>query len=624
MLRSVPIGQALGPLLQQGLNGLGGRLCPDDAPAGPCIVWRALAAQAVLPALRRLGLVAVIVLLGSALFIWRLGELGQLDETPALFAAAGRAMAETGDWLTPRVNGHPRFDKPVLIYWLIGGFTVLLPPSWDPLGSWASTLPSALAMIALMLALALTVLPRSGVATALEAALAFGLSPLILLWGRASVSDPLLTACVGLGLLGLWRNYASPRSRFPWLPWVLLGLGVLTKGPVALVIALPTLLLFGWLQRDLAGLIRALRPLPGVLLALLVAAPWFALELWKEGQPFLDSFFGYHNLQRYTAVVNNHAGPWWYYAPVVVIASLPFTPLLLLGFSTELRRCWPRRSLQPEASLNRFALAWLLVVVLFFSLSATKLASYLLPGLPAMGLLVALADAPASWLARARWCCVTLAALLSAIFFAASRWVPLIQDPEIPGLAEALQASGTVRISAWLFLLAALLGAGLLLRRRSSRSGSWLLGLQLPMVAWQVLALIPISVLVDQLRAEPLREISAVVRQQVRPGEALAMVGINKPSLHYYSRQVVLYAGRPSSGLLDLAEQLPHTGTALVVIDATTAAEPHWRGVPHTQLDAEGIYLLWRVPLKGIQQRGAALSAAGVRSTWQLPNPERY
>ena len=575
------------------------------------------------PALRRFGLAAVIVLLGSALFIWRLGELGQLDETPALFAAAGRAMAETGDWLTPRVNGHPRFDKPVLIYWLIGGFTALFPASWDPLGSWASTLPSGLAMLALMLALGLTVLPRWGPARALTAALAFALSPLILLWGRVAVSDPLLTACIGLGLLGLWHRYASPRSGFPWLPWVVLGLGVLTKGPVALVIALPTLLLFGGLQRDLGGLIRAVQPLRGMAVALLVAAPWYALELWQEGQPFLDSFFGYHNLQRYTAVVNNHAGPWWYYAPVMAIASLPFTPLLLLGVGAELQRCWASPPPRPEASLNRFALAWLLVVVLFFSLSATKLASYVLPGLPAMGLLVALVEAPGRWLAMTRWCCVGLAALLSAIFFAAPRWVPWIQDPEIPGLAAGLLASGTVLISAWLFLIAALLGSALLLRRGSTSDG-WLLSLQLPMVAWQVLALIPISVLVDQRRALPLREISAVVRQQGLPGEPLAMVGINKPSLHYYSRKVVLYAGRPASGLLDLAEQLPPSGTALVVIDATTAAEPHWRGLPHTPLDAAGVYRLWRVPLEALQQRGATLVEAGVRSTWRLPNPERY
>ena len=70
---------------------------------------------------------------------------------------------------------------------------------------------------------------------------------------------------------------------------------------------------------------------------------------------------------------------------------------------------------------------------------------------------------------------------------------------------------------------------------------------------------------------------------QQRPGEQLAMVGVNKPSLHYYSCKVVLYAGRPPSGLLDLAEQLPPQapGTVLVVIDATTAELPHWQDMPH-------------------------------------------
>ena len=116
------------------------------------------------------------------------------------------------------------------------------------------------------------------------------------------------------------------------------------------------------------------------------------------------------------------------------------------------------------------------------------------------------------------------------------------------------------------------------------------------------------------------------MRLQARPGEQLAMVGVNKPSLHYYSRKVVLYAGRPPSGLLDLAEQLPPQapGTALVVIDATTAELPHWQDMPHEQLGAAGIYLLWRVPLEALQQRGQALAASGVESTWRLPNPERY
>ena len=70
------------------------------------------------------------------------------------------------------------------------------------------------------------------------------------------------------------------------------------------------------------------------------------------------------------------------------------------------------------------------------------------------------------------------------------------------------------------------------------------------------------------------------------------MVGINKPSLHYYSRLVVLYVGRPASGLIDLAEQLPPTGTALLVIDTTTALEPYWRPMPHQRLAADGVLSL--------------------------------
>ena len=192
-------------------------------------------------------LLGLTIALGALLFLWRLGAVGQLDETPALFAAAGRAMADSGDWLTPRVNGHPRFDKPVLIYWLIGGLS-LLPRHWDPLGSMAANLPSALSMLALMAALAATVFkqePRAGFAKALTAALAFGLSPLVLLWGRVSVSDPLLTACFGIAMLGFWRAYGAESRQWPWGSWFFLGLAILSKGPVALVLAGASLLLFG-------------------------------------------------------------------------------------------------------------------------------------------------------------------------------------------------------------------------------------------------------------------------------------------------------------------------------------------------------------------------------------------
>ena len=170
---------------------------------------------------RVLGLVMVLAVL---IALWRLGSTGLMDETPPLFAAAGRAKADTGDWLTPRVNGLPRYDKPPLVYWLMGGFNALPGrETWDPLGSWAARLPSALATVAMMLGLSDTLLrwPQPGNGRpgrpAVAAALAFALSPLVLVWTRTAVSDALLCALLGLSLLLQWRRfcllYTSPSPR---------------------------------------------------------------------------------------------------------------------------------------------------------------------------------------------------------------------------------------------------------------------------------------------------------------------------------------------------------------------------------------------------------------------------
>ena len=167
-----------------------------------------------------------VVISGLALFVWQLGSTGLVDETPPLFAASARAMARSGDWLTPRVNGLPRYDKPPLVYWLMGlGYALPAQPSWDPLGTWAARLPSALSSLLVMLALAATLLrwpqpladgrppaPVMQAITALSASLAFALSPLVLLWSRIAVSDALFSGLLALALLLFWRRYAgAPR-----------------------------------------------------------------------------------------------------------------------------------------------------------------------------------------------------------------------------------------------------------------------------------------------------------------------------------------------------------------------------------------------------------------------------
>jgi 4-amino-4-deoxy-L-arabinose transferase-like glycosyltransferase len=584
------------------------------------------------------------------LFVWRLGSTGLVDETPPLFAASARAMAETGDWLIPRVNGLPRYDKPPLIYWAMG-LLYALPAQdfWNPLGTWAARLPSALACGAVMLALADTLLCRPQRAvqpalTALTAALAFGLSPLVLLWGRIAVSDALFSGLLAGSALLAWRCYASG-GRHWWRIWLLLGLAVLAKGPVAVLLLGLTLLLFGWLQADLAGLWLRLRPLPGLAITAALALPWYCAALLKEGEPFWRSFFGYHNLQRFTAVVNNHQQPWWFFGPVLVIASLPLTPMLLLGLAQglgplrlrgPLQLCLPIKPLEPELSLQRFAACWLLAVLLFFTVAATKLPSYWLPATPAAGLLVALAAQRGGRAGGGGWAwgfSLVLTAVMAVGWLASPLWVPAIVAPEMPSLVPELLAGRWLLLGGLLYGLAVALGWGI--GRRGGALG--LLGLQLPLLAFVPLVLQPAWQLGDRLRGLPVRQLAAELGRQAGPAEPVAMLGMLKPSLHYYGRRVVIYEGAEPHNLVNLADRLRHESrpgqlastpaqqpSVLVVIDSGTAAQPHWQGLKPQLLSSRGIYALWRLERSRLEQRAAQLQRQGVAADWRLPRPERY
>jgi len=599
-------------------------------------------------------------LIGAGLFLLGLGQTGLVDETPALFAASARHMAESGDWLIPQVNGLPRYDKPPLVYWLMGGLYALPgADQWDPLGSWAARLPSALASIATMVALGDTLLrwppsglagagaPASGsgrVATAITAALAFALGPLMLVWGRTEVSDALFTATLAISLLLAWRTYAAQRG--PWWPcWSVLALAVLSKGPVAIVLFALSLGLFWLLGAEADRLLRRLRPGLGLALTLLISAPWFALALLREGKPYWESFFGYHNLQRFSRVVNNHhQGPWYFFV-VLVLASLPFTPLLLLSLRRALLEV--RTPLAAPLSLGRFATAWLLAVLFFFSLSATKLPSYWLVATPAAALLVALAPSTA-WqpgfggtqgplsqrgLRLAMAASSALLVLVSAALALSPQWLPLINDPTLPGLAAVVGRRPWLTLGAAVTLVAALLLSGLATNRPTAR----LLQSQAALLLLVPLVLLPVWQIGDQLRGAPIRQLAAVVRAERSASEALAMVGLIKPSLHFYSQSTVLFEGRSPHALVNLADRLraesrpglrPSSAdqqpTLLLVIDSVTVTKSHWRNIEGRELAQAGPYRLWRLDRLWLEKRAWLLQNEGINPSWRDPRPEMF
>ena len=587
----------------------------------------------------------VVLVFGIIIFLLGLGSTGLVDETPPLFAAAGKAMSESGDWLTPKVNGIFRFDKPPLIYWLMGLF-YSLPKNevWDSLGTISARLPSALASLFLMLVIGDTIYcwPQKGerkLTTPIVASLSFALSPLLIVWSRTAVSDALLCGNLGISLLLFWRRMASNKKENCISPWVFLGLAILTKGPVAFVLALLTISSFLFVQKDWRDLLDKIKPKRGLLITVLLSLPWYVLELIKEGRPFWDSFFGYHNFQRYTSVVNNHAEPIWFFLYIMVIGSLPFTPFLFHGIFEAFKdlKTSFKKDCIPSESLFIYCLCWLGSVFIFFSISATKLPSYWLPAIPAAAILTSNSFTKLQNQRKAfssLWIINLFILLgLSIVFFLSNIWLNTINDPEMPNLASNLLSTGIILKARLFFFAFAFVGIVLFV----FRSQNTFLYLQLLLLLGQTFLMQPIRKLGDTSRQLPLRNISKQILNTRQGGETLAMIGIRKPSLHFYSKQIVFYESRNAEGVINLSDRLTFdrrinfqdkpnydNETFLVVIDKYSSIEEHWSNISHQKLGVYGIYNLWRIKKSDLNAQATNLLRNGFEANWRNKKVEKF
>ncbi|WP_269611028.1 ArnT family glycosyltransferase [Prochlorococcus marinus] len=598
---------------------------------------------------RRRGLLCILFF-GLIIFVFQLGTTGLVDETPPLFAAASRTMAETGNWLTPQVNGLPRFDKPPLVYWLMGiGFSFPGNTSWDPLGTWAARLPSALSTIFLMLVLGDTMMryPQEENnftrRTAVSTSLLFALSPLVIIWGRIAVSDALLCSTLGVCLLFKWRRYANPEGEVWWLSWIFLSLAVLTKGPVSLVLSGLTIFFFALFQNDFFRTLKTLRVIPGFFIVFIISFPWYLIELLIEGKPFLDSFFGYHNLQRFTSVVNSHGESWWFFLIVLCIASLPFTPFLLISIwknFCNIFKCSRRVIKKPDKSLFEFSFFWLISVFVFFTISATKLPSYWLPATPAASILISFSltnDFKEEFLKSLAWkLTIFLSILFSIILFSSKLWIQLLNDPEIPRFSEELTHSLLIEKAGFIFLLIAVLGIMFSSRKIYGK----LLILQIPIVVFHFLIVLPTFELADRLRQLPLRQASELLINSQNRNEPLVMVGAMKPSIHFYTNQVIVFEGRSKNALINVIDRLKNekrrgwegipiygsngSETILLLIDKRSVEKPYWQGLNPKVLGNFGVYSVWRLNREILERRAKSLKTDGFVSTWKNPRPERF
>ncbi|MGP8243921.1 MAG: ArnT family glycosyltransferase [Bryobacteraceae bacterium] len=297
-------------------------------------------------------------------YFYRLTAAGVILPDEPRYASVARAMANTGDVVTPRLWGEPWFEKPALYYWLAAmAFRFGAGPDLAP------RLPVALLSVVFLFFFYGILRREFGWRAAAFAALILATSGEWLLYSQVGVTDIPMAATFAAGML-LAIPWIS-RGDQQWLPWsgAMFGLAILAKGLVPVALALP--LLLGVRHRFPRALGRIVWP------CLAVAAPWYVACYLKNGVGFLKEFFWKQHVERAFSGALMHSQPFWYYAPVLLLALVPWTPLAVLA-ATRFRTTDMRR---------RFLFAWAIWGLLFFSLPVNKLPGYLLPLLPAVAAL---------------------------------------------------------------------------------------------------------------------------------------------------------------------------------------------------------------------------------------------
>jgi 4-amino-4-deoxy-L-arabinose transferase-like glycosyltransferase len=335
-------------------------------------LWMAL--RGTLAPFAQPALLAAAVYLG--LFL-RIGGFPLFDVDEGAFSEATREMLERGDYVTTWLNGQLRFDKPILTYWLQAGSVSLF-----GLHEFALRLPSALAGVAWIAAILAFARQQCGNDTGYAAATIAATTLGVCVIGRGATADALLNLFLALAMFDIYRYMADPQPRYRWRAWLWMALGLLTKGPVALLVPGAASCAAFALHGKLREWLGALRDPAGWAILAVVAGPWYVLEYLRQGQAFVDGFFLRHNVERFMSPLQGHSGSFLYYVPAALLLLLPYTGLFL--------RVLPGVRRLRESELATFLWCWFLFVFIFFSFAGTKLPHYLIYGLTPLFVLMAL------------------------------------------------------------------------------------------------------------------------------------------------------------------------------------------------------------------------------------------
>ncbi|MFZ0734900.1 MAG: glycosyltransferase family 39 protein [Candidatus Sulfotelmatobacter sp.] len=321
------------------------------------------------------------------LFFYGLGAFGLIGADEPRYAQVAREMLDHRDWVTPVLEGRPWLEKPPLYYW-----QAMVAYSIFGVSDTVARIPSAFDATLLVIAVYLFFWKfRRGVE--IDAALIIASCAGVIGYARAASTDMPLAAAFSIGMLSWWAWRESSHRIYLAMFYVFIALGMLAKGPVAPFLAGLIIVVLAAATRDWRLISKTLW-LPGIASFCVVALPWYLLVQLRNPQ-FFREFILQHNLERFSSNLYHHPEPVWYYIPVIALALVPwivFVIAAIAAIAQSLHVWWGERasiSEDRELQFRFFTFCWLVVPVIFFSFSQSKLPGYILPAVPAGAVLLA-------------------------------------------------------------------------------------------------------------------------------------------------------------------------------------------------------------------------------------------
>ena len=469
----------------------------------------------------------LLVLLAAAVvpFFVKLADSSIWDANEAYYVETPREMIESGDYLNPSFNYEPRFNKPVLSYWIVAGLYRVFGVSIavERLGI------AALAMIMIVAAWFLARAASSHPWAPPLAALGLAVGPRFFMFSRRIFVDMAVTTMMTLTLLffALAERYPSRRRLFLTLMYVSVGLGVLTKGPVAAAIPFLVFVTYLAVHRELGRLREMMIP-TGAMIALLIAAPWYVALYLQHGWTYITGFFIGENVGRFTETIGvQQRGP-FFYLKVLPGDMLPWSLCLPAIVYAWLR---DRRARQDGSSLRvrTLLLLWIAVTIVFFSLSQTKQDLYVFP------IVAAVAALGGDWVARS----VRLQPDQRNAWFTATFAVIGIVMAALGGVVIYLFSGDTpvylvsgARESALIMIAGGVLVAVLPWLRQTFAAVAAVLGVLIAFNWMLALWSLPSF---EQFK--PVVPLSRVIAQNAGPQDVIAHSEVALPSMVYYLRR---------------------------------------------------------------------------------------